>query len=141
MKKEVSSGGVVVRKNKILIIRDMNGNWTFPKGIIEPNEDPADAAKREINEEVGLIGLKLLKKLTPIHYMYTRDELISKTVHYFLFLYDGKKAPKPQKEEGISDVAWVTLARARDIIGYAKTNTKILEEVQWILNSRRTLKH
>lgn len=142
---EESAGGVVIRKHghswQVLILRDMNGNWTFPKGIIEKDENHEDAAEREIAEEVGIVGLKLLKKLTPIHYMYTRGQLRSKTVHYFLFRYEGKQSPKPERREGISEVAWVSLSRARGIIGYAKTNTKVLEEVKWILNPHRTYKH
>lgn len=134
MKTEISAGGVVIANNKILIIKDMNGNWTFPKGIIENNEDPLSAAKREIKEEVAIAGLKLLKKLTPIQYSYTRGQLIKKTVRYFLFHYKGNIAPKPQKEEGISQVRWVTLEEAMGIIGYPKTNKKVLEEVRWILN-------
>lgn len=141
MNTEISAGGVVVSKAGILIIKDMNGNWTFPKGIIEPNEDPLVAAKREIKEEVAIGGLQLLKKLTPIHYLFTRDQLIQKTVHYFLFRYSGKKSPKPQNAEGISEVTWVTLSEARDMIGYAKTNMKVLEEVRWILNPHQTSKH
>ncbi|HEY1963078.1 MAG TPA: NUDIX domain-containing protein, partial [Rhizomicrobium sp.] len=29
------------------------GAWTIPKGIIEPNEDPLIAARREFKEETG----------------------------------------------------------------------------------------
>ncbi len=32
-----------------------NGAWTLPGGIIEPPEQPADAAVREIFEETGVI--------------------------------------------------------------------------------------
>lgn len=137
MKTEVSAGGVVVRKNKgtweILVIKDMNGNWTFPKGIIENGESPQTAAQREIREEVAITGLKLLTKLKPIHYMYTRGQLTSKTVHYFLFRYEGKQAPMPQQEEEISDVRWFTADRALEIIGYAKTNQTVLKEVKTYL--------
>ena len=32
-------------------------NWDFPKGQIEPGEEPIDAAKRETEEETGLTQL------------------------------------------------------------------------------------
>jgi 8-oxo-dGTP pyrophosphatase MutT (NUDIX family) len=33
-------------------------NWDFPKGMIEPGEEPIDAALREVREETGLDNLK-----------------------------------------------------------------------------------
>jgi predicted NUDIX family NTP pyrophosphohydrolase len=29
------------------------GAWTIPKGLVEPDEDPLEAARREFNEETG----------------------------------------------------------------------------------------
>lgn len=132
MKTEISAGGVVVRKRKksrqVLLMKDMKGNWTFPKGIIEKDEVPELAAKREVLEEVGIKSLKLIKTLTPIHYMYKRGDLISKTVHYFLFQSLKNEALKPQKEEGVREAKWVNLRKAIGIIGYQKTNKPVLEE-------------
>ena len=34
--------------------RKDEGAWSIPKGILDENEDPLDAAKREFNEETGL---------------------------------------------------------------------------------------
>jgi bis(5'-nucleosidyl)-tetraphosphatase len=34
-------------------------NWDFPKGLVEPSEEPLDAALREVEEETGLTGLAL----------------------------------------------------------------------------------
>ncbi len=30
------------------------GAWTIPKGVLDPDEDPLDAARREFSEETGL---------------------------------------------------------------------------------------
>ena len=30
------------------------GAWTIPKGVLDPNEDPLDAARREFMEETGI---------------------------------------------------------------------------------------
>ena len=32
-------------------------NWDFPKGQVEPGEDPLDAAKREATEETGVADI------------------------------------------------------------------------------------
>ena len=34
-------------------------NWDFPKGLVEPGEEPLDAALREVTEETSLTGLAL----------------------------------------------------------------------------------
>jgi 8-oxo-dGTP pyrophosphatase MutT (NUDIX family) len=53
----LSSGVVVVsvleRKLKFLLLRAYR-NWDFPKGIVETDEDPIDAAVREVREETTL---------------------------------------------------------------------------------------
>lgn len=137
MKKESSAGGIVVRKKfsrwEVLLIRDMNGSWTFPKGLIEKGEAPVESAKREIAEEVGIHNLKLLTTLAPIHYMYRRNGLISKTVQYFLFHYVGRESPTVQKEEGISQALWMPLMKAMRVVGYATTNKKLLKEAKQYL--------
>ena len=31
------------------------GAWTIPKGVVEPEEEPLDAARREFQEETGIV--------------------------------------------------------------------------------------
>jgi bis(5'-nucleosidyl)-tetraphosphatase len=53
----LSAGVVVVslieRKLKFLLLRAYR-NWDFPKGMVEPGEEPIDAAVREVKEETTL---------------------------------------------------------------------------------------
>jgi 8-oxo-dGTP pyrophosphatase MutT (NUDIX family) len=52
-----SCGAVIVsvldRKLKFLLLRAYR-NWDFPKGLVEPGEEPIDAAVREVREETAL---------------------------------------------------------------------------------------
>lgn len=42
---------------ELLLVRTKAGDkWTFPKGHVEPGEDPAEAALREAAEEAGITG-------------------------------------------------------------------------------------
>jgi ADP-ribose pyrophosphatase YjhB (NUDIX family) len=48
---------VLLDGNRILLARHERGDhryWVLPGGAVEPNEDPKDAAIREVREETGL---------------------------------------------------------------------------------------
>ena len=59
----LSAGIVLLRRHKsewnYLFLRAFR-NWDFPKGIVEPGEDPLNAAKREVQEETGISDLHFL---------------------------------------------------------------------------------
>ncbi len=57
MREEISSGGVVVFGNAILLLRKYNGDLVLPKGKVEPGEELAETAKREVKEESGVSGV------------------------------------------------------------------------------------
>jgi bis(5'-nucleosidyl)-tetraphosphatase len=55
-----SAGVVIVRRTSVgprYLLVCAYGNWDFPKGIVEPGENPVHAACREVEEETGLTGL------------------------------------------------------------------------------------
>lgn len=41
---------------RVVIISTMKGNWTLPKGVIEPGDSPHEAAAIEAWEEAGIEG-------------------------------------------------------------------------------------
>jgi 8-oxo-dGTP pyrophosphatase MutT (NUDIX family) len=57
----LSAGVVVVRRFpdgwRCLVLRAYR-NWDFPKGLVEPDEAPRDAARREAWEETSLSDLR-----------------------------------------------------------------------------------
>jgi ADP-ribose pyrophosphatase YjhB (NUDIX family) len=47
---------VLDAKERLLLVRDAGtGLWATPGGAVDPDEDPADAAVREMGEETGLL--------------------------------------------------------------------------------------
>jgi 8-oxo-dGTP pyrophosphatase MutT (NUDIX family) len=60
VEQRLSAGVVVVRESdagpRLLLLRAYR-NWDFPKGLVEPGEEPIEAAVREANEETGLTDL------------------------------------------------------------------------------------
>jgi len=55
-----SAGAVIFRRTergvRLLVLRAYQ-NWDFPKGLVEPGEDPLATATREVAEETGLADL------------------------------------------------------------------------------------
>jgi 8-oxo-dGTP pyrophosphatase MutT (NUDIX family) len=59
--KRFAAGVIVVRRDdqgiwRMLVLRAYR-NWDFPKGLVEPDEPPRDAAVREVAEETSLTDL------------------------------------------------------------------------------------
>jgi 8-oxo-dGTP pyrophosphatase MutT (NUDIX family) len=49
----VSVKGVVIRGNRVLLLRNERDEWELPGGKLELGEDPTVCVAREISEEVG----------------------------------------------------------------------------------------
>lgn len=50
------AGGVVFNhRDEVLLIRQVDGSWVFPKGHIDPGETALSAAMREVAEEAGVV--------------------------------------------------------------------------------------
>lgn len=121
-REETSAGGVVYRREDgrplFLLIRDSYRNWGFPKGHLEPNEPPAEAALREVREETGLAELWLRGEVGTIDWYFRfRGKLIHKICHFYL-MEAGTPHTRPQRDEGITACRWLSLEEARSLISY-----------------------
>ena len=67
--------------------RKDEGAWTIPKGLVNPGEDIAAAARREFAEETNLAVAGELTALTPV------NQKSGKTVHAFAFEADLDLSP------------------------------------------------
>jgi 8-oxo-dGTP pyrophosphatase MutT (NUDIX family) len=129
---EVSAGGIVFRRvpaaaggggpkagvAHFLLIRDSYGNWGFPKGHLEGDEQPAEAATRETEEETGLADLVLQGPIRVIDWHFRfRGRHIHKYCHFFLFESPHGEAC-PQVDEGITACQWRPLDEALAILSY-----------------------
>lgn len=105
--KITAAGGIVRRKNKFLFIK-RNGFWDIPKGKMEKNESPEEAAIREIEEECGIVKPEISELIGVTYHTYEFNNMaVLKKTFWFSLEYDGPKEIYPQVEEGISKVEWL----------------------------------
>lgn len=120
--REVSAGGIVYRRFpegfRFLLVKDPYKNWGFPKGHLEDQETPAEAALRETREEAGLDDVEMAGPIRIIDWHFRfRGKAIHKFCHFFLM--ESKSGdPKPQLDEGITDYVWLPLEQALEKLSY-----------------------
>ena len=85
--------------------------WELPAGRLDPGESPEEAARRELEEEVGLRPLAL-EALTVF---YTTPGFCDETMHLFRATGLQSVAARPEADERI-EASTVTLSEARDMI-------------------------
>lgn len=106
-----AGGGLVVnQKNQILFIY-RRGFWDLPKGKIEVNEKMKDCAIREVEEETGIVDLKIISKLCKTHHQFKKGSARKiKESHWYL-MSTSKQKLIPQTEEDITKAEWMTLEK------------------------------
>src|SRR4051812_29481439 len=127
MRREFSAGGVVVRKLAgrwvLAAIRPGGkkpGVWALPKGAIDPGEDPAATAVREVCEESG-VRAKVDRKLGDVKYVYTWDgERVFKVVSFYLLRYSSGRLGDiaPEFEHEVAETRWLPLEDAPKLLAY-----------------------
>ena len=91
--------------------------WQLPKGLIDKGESAEEAALREVKEEGG-VEAKIIKKIDTIkiffHYNFpgAPEDLVFKTITFFLmeYLQDTKEGPDYEVE--IDKVVWLPFSEA-----------------------------
>lgn len=137
MVREFSAGGVVVRRRQqrwwIAVIEPQGRRknaapaaatvLALPKGNVDNDESPEQAALREVREETGLEA-ELAAKLTDIKYVYVRSwgdrQRVFKIVSFFLLRYRsgriGQITPAMRRE--VRQALWIPLDGAPQRLSY-----------------------
>ena len=124
---EVSSGGLVVDMTSdpmrvaVICRRNRSGRleWCLPKGHLEGEETPEQAAVREIAEETGIEG-RVLESLGAIDYWFFADGYrIHKTVHlYLLQATGGRLTVENDPDAEAVDAAWIGMDVLEDRLAF-----------------------
>jgi 8-oxo-dGTP pyrophosphatase MutT (NUDIX family) len=138
---EFSAGGVVYRLGaegpEVVLAsrRTKRGDlaWGLPKGLIEPDESPADTAVREVREETG-IEAEIEDDLGEISYFYYWEGVrVRKSVRFYLMRATGGDVSRHDHE--MEEVRWFPL---RDGPGAAtfRSEKDLLDETVTRLTGR-----
>jgi 8-oxo-dGTP pyrophosphatase MutT (NUDIX family) len=115
---ETSAGGLVVTERSgvahVAVIARINRGgrleWCLPKGHLEGEETPEQAAVREIAEETGIEG-EVVRSLGAIDYWFSVEgRRVHKTVHHYLLTATGGSLTvEGDPDAEAVDAAWVPL--------------------------------
>jgi 8-oxo-dGTP pyrophosphatase MutT (NUDIX family) len=122
-----AAGGVVVNSKMEALMIFRNGKWDLPKGKIESGEEPDTAAIREVYEECGIGMLSLHKQLpTTLHTYPWHDTMVLKKTYWFQMTTVDESVPKPQLEEGITKVCWMSRKELRGVMDQTYASIRLL---------------
>lgn len=118
---------------KYLLIKHSKGHWAFPKGHMEEGETDIDTALRELEEETGLKGVRLINNeffLSEEYIFKHGNDLIHKRVDYFI----AESISYSVRIDGveISDIGWYDLKTASQTLTFRKSKDILLKTAEII---------
>jgi 8-oxo-dGTP pyrophosphatase MutT (NUDIX family) len=160
MVREISAGGVVVRKedgiwwmaaielpvgaptkksapNKRAVRAKAKAVLCLPKGLVDPGEKALEAALREVREETGITA-SLIAKLADIKYVYVRSwgdgERVFKIVTFYLLRYESGRIDDISDEMRVEvgRAQWVKLAEAPQLLAYRGEKQMAQQAAQYV---------
>lgn len=124
-----AGGGLVYNKNGEVLFIFRNGKWDLPKGGTNKGEEMENTAMREVEEETGVNGLSISKKLQKTYHIFKRNGVYKlKITHWYEMhsTFDGN--PIGQAEEGIEKVEWKNPEQIEEALKNSYENIKLLFE-------------
>jgi 8-oxo-dGTP pyrophosphatase MutT (NUDIX family) len=108
------AGAVIARINRAGRLE-----WCLPKGHLENDETPEQAAVREIEEETGIRGVVLAGLGTIDYWFSVEGRRVHKQVHHYLLqAIGGRLTIDGDPDQEAVDVAWVPLGELGGMLAF-----------------------
>jgi 8-oxo-dGTP diphosphatase len=131
-----AAGGVLRRRSKrgdlqvAVVHRPRQGDWSLPKGKLDPGETWLEAALREVEEETGF-KCRPVRRLGRTRYRDAKGR--PKVVRYWLMdLADGENGKGFTPNREVDELRWVSPAEATELLTYPHDRPLVAK-----LNGRR----
>jgi 8-oxo-dGTP pyrophosphatase MutT (NUDIX family) len=119
-----AAGGVLRRDGLVAVVhRPRRDDWSLPKGKLEPGEDDAAAAVREVLEETGRRAA-IERDLGTVGYAVADGS--PKTVRYYLMTAGDEAA---ELADDVDEVVWLAPEGAAELLTYA-IDREVLERAR-----------
>ena len=116
MKYEKSCGAIIIKEGKVLLLQEIEGHWSFPKGHIKKNETEIETAIREVKEESNL-DIIIDESKRYITTYSPKPNVIKDVVFFLAQLKDDGEEIVIQTSE-IKDYKWVLLDEVETMFKY-----------------------
>lgn len=129
-----AAGGMVFNPKKEILFIHRKGRWDLPKGKVDNGETLEEAAVREIEEETGVEGLKIIRFIDTTYHILKRNGKykLKETYWYEMFTeYDGKLIP--ETKEGIKKAKWKNFEKSQKAIHKSYENIKLLFPSEYLI--------
>ncbi len=124
-----AAGGLIINPKGELLMIQRFGKWDLPKGKIEKNEQIKTAAIRECMEETNVGNVSIIRELESTYHIYKIDyKPMLKRTYWFEMKTEFGNQLKPQLEEGIEQVKW--MSRAEVVVAMKNTFESLKELIE-----------
>jgi 8-oxo-dGTP pyrophosphatase MutT (NUDIX family) len=105
-------------ENRILILKQINGHWSFPKGHGEVGENERESALRELEEETGIQEIEFadLPNLFE-RYPFQKDGKDYQKINEFFIAFAFNDSVRMQESE-VLEYKWATFEEALSTFTY-----------------------
>lgn len=123
---EKACGCIIIKDEKVLLIRQISGAWGFPKGHVEHEESEVETAIREVKEETN-IDVKIDEKKR-----YTMEYVTDKGLNKEVVIFMAKPISNDLKiqENELIDAQWMSYSDALATVSYDNTRDLLLQALR-----------